>query len=119
MDELAAARAELNRLEKQEQELLKQLFAVRFVAQAQRTKVEGLIKQVPVLVDRLPNELLFQIIELSIQTALVPCKSYDVHLGWKTERVDEGVTSLEKFDSPQPWSLVYYQGDSNMARTTR
>jgi len=98
MDELATARTELNRLEKKEQELLKELFAVHFAAQAQRTKVEGLIKQVPVPVDSLPNELLFQIIELSIQTALVPCKS----TSWMEKRVDESVTSLEKLDSPQP-----------------
>jgi len=107
MDELAAARAELNQLEKQEQELLKQLFAVRFAAQAQRTKVEGLIKQVPPPVDRLPSELLFQIIELSIQTALVPCKSCDVHLEWKRElmKVSRRWRNLI-LHSPSLWSTI-------------
>ncbi|KIM58738.1 hypothetical protein SCLCIDRAFT_27877 [Scleroderma citrinum Foug A] len=107
MDELAAARAELDRLEKQEQELLKQLFAVRFAAQAQRTKVQGLIKQVSAPVDRLPNELLLQIIELSIQTALVPRKSCDVHLGWKRElmKVSHRWRNLI-LHSPSLWSTI-------------
>ncbi|KAL4075295.1 hypothetical protein V8B97DRAFT_1867617 [Scleroderma yunnanense] len=107
MDELTAARAELNRLDKQEQEILEQLLAVRSAAQAQRTKIEELVKQIPAPVDRLPNELLLQIMEFSIQIAAASCKSCDAQLGWK-----RALTTVSRrwrdliLHSPSLWSTI-------------
>ena len=50
---------------------------VRITTTPQPLTFEGLIKQMPALVDRLPNELLRKIIEFSIRAGVASCKSCD------------------------------------------
>ena len=70
MEELTQARAELARLEKQEQQLVKELLHVRTAVRAQRTKLEELARQLPAPINRLPDEILLQIIELSMPSSV-------------------------------------------------
>jgi len=69
-DELAEARVELDRLEKQEQDLLAQLHTVRNAAQVQRTRIKELVKRIPTPISYLPNEILLQIIQLSLRSSI-------------------------------------------------
>lgn len=84
---------------------------VRITTTPQPLTFEGLIKQMPALVDRLPNELLRKIIEFSIRAGVTSCKSCD-----SEEENNEPDPSLASLDSPQLKSLVYHQGESNMAQ---
>ena len=61
IDELAAARAELTRLEKQEQQLLQHLLDVRAALKTQRSKIDALIRERNCTISRLPAELLVRI----------------------------------------------------------
>ena len=67
MRELAEARAELGRLEKQEQQLVEQLHHARTSIRQQHKKIGELVRQLPSPVDRLPNEVLLWIFELCLQ----------------------------------------------------
>ncbi|KAG6330707.1 hypothetical protein ID866_8383 [Astraeus odoratus] len=67
MDELSQARAELDRLEKEEHDLLKKLSSVRIAASAQRSAIEELVRRQPVApINRLPREILLSILTLAI-----------------------------------------------------
>ena len=68
-DEISAARAELGRLEKRENELLKQLADTRAAAQAQRRRLEDLVRSGKPPINRLPVESLLQIIGLAIRAS--------------------------------------------------
>ena len=70
MGELTEARAELARLEKQEQQLVKDLLHIRAAVRTQRTKLEELVRQLSAPINRLPNETLLQIIELSVPSSV-------------------------------------------------
>ncbi|KAI6110850.1 hypothetical protein EDD16DRAFT_1222844 [Pisolithus croceorrhizus] len=64
MDELAAARAELARLNEREKKLLEELGKVRVAAQVQRNRIDGLFKKqkFPAPINRLPSTALCDII---------------------------------------------------------
>ncbi|KIM59340.1 hypothetical protein SCLCIDRAFT_27443 [Scleroderma citrinum Foug A] len=79
MGELTEACVELARLEKQEQEVIEQLYNVRTAIRAQRTKLDELIRGIHAPIDRLPNELLLRIFELSIHASILAFPSCDVH----------------------------------------
>ena len=85
MDELTEVRIELARLEKQEQGLTEQLYNVRTTVRAQRTKLDELIRRIHAPIDRLPNELLLRIFELSIHASVLAFPSCDVHSHRKLE----------------------------------
>ncbi|KAI5982807.1 hypothetical protein EDD15DRAFT_1931224 [Pisolithus albus] len=71
-DELNQARAVLAALERQEQELLDQLRRVHLARQAQRVKVDELVRQFPEPpISRLPNELLLRIFRLLLGAAIL------------------------------------------------
>ena len=79
MDELTEVRVELARLEKQEQELIGQLYNVRTAVRAQKTKSDELIRRMHAPIDRLPNELLLRIFELAIHASVLAFPLCDVH----------------------------------------
>ena len=79
MHELTEARVELARLEKQEQELIEQLYNVRTAVRTQRTKLGELVRGIHAPIDRLPNELLLRIFEFSIHASILAFPSCDVH----------------------------------------
>ena len=85
MDELTEARVELARLENQEKQLIEQLYNVRTAVRAQRIKLDELIRRTHAPIDRLPNELLLRIIELSIHASVLAFPSCDVHRHRKLE----------------------------------
>lgn len=64
MNEIAAARTELARLNKREQKLLEELGKVRVAAQVQRSRIDDLFKQqkLPAPIDRLPSTALCDIL---------------------------------------------------------
>jgi len=66
MDELAKARIELARLEAKVENLLQQFLDATETAAAQRSKIDALIRNRPTPIDRLPAELLLDIISLAI-----------------------------------------------------
>ncbi|KAL4066914.1 hypothetical protein V8B97DRAFT_349535 [Scleroderma yunnanense] len=66
MDELVEARAELARLEQEEQQLLKHLLDVRTAVGAQRTKIDALVRERGRTIAYLPTELLVWILSLCI-----------------------------------------------------
>ncbi|KAG6332138.1 hypothetical protein ID866_6949, partial [Astraeus odoratus] len=68
MDVLSQARAELMRLEEKVDELVRQLLDTRQTVYAQRIKVDGLIRQRPAAIQRLPTESLLMILTLDIQS---------------------------------------------------
>ncbi|KAI6017824.1 hypothetical protein PISMIDRAFT_349377 [Pisolithus microcarpus 441] len=85
-DELNEARAVLAALERQEQELLDQLRRVHLARQAQRAKVEELVRQFPEPpISRLPNELLLRIFKLLLGAATLEdgVRSSDLQLSRK------------------------------------
>ena len=67
MSELAEVRAELARLEKQEQQLVEQLHYARTSIRQQRKKIDELVRRLPSPIDRVPNEILLRILELCLQ----------------------------------------------------
>ncbi|KAI6027196.1 hypothetical protein EDC04DRAFT_2718262 [Pisolithus marmoratus] len=70
VNELNKARATLAALERREQELLDQLRQAHLATQAQRVKVEELVRQFPrPPISSLPNELLLRIFKLSLGAA--------------------------------------------------
>ena len=86
---------------------------VRIPTTLQPLTFEGLIKRMPALVDRLPNELLRKTIEFSIniRAGVAPCKS----CRWE-EKNEEHVPSLARLDASQLGSLTHHQGESNTAQ---
>lgn len=85
-DELNEARAVLAALERQEQELLDQLRRVHLARQAQRAKIEELVRQFPEPpISRLPNELLLRIFKLLLGAATLEdgVRSSDLQLSRK------------------------------------
>ena len=60
-DELAAARAELTRLEQEEQQLLQNLLDARAALTTQRSKIDVLVRDRNCMISRLPTELLVRI----------------------------------------------------------
>ena len=60
-DELAAARAELTRLEQEEQQLFQNLLDVRAALKTQRSKIDVLVRDRNCMISRLPTELLVRI----------------------------------------------------------
>jgi len=87
MSELTETRAELARLEKQEQQLVKERLHVRATIRTQRTKLEELVRQLPTPINRLPNETL-------------------------TYQTSRCITSLERYDTALPQFLDNHQGHS-------
>jgi len=67
MDELAQARAELDRLEKRERELRKQLCSIRKSVKVQKSLIESLVRRVPAPIKRLPVEILLWILDFTLQ----------------------------------------------------
>jgi len=101
------ARVELARLEKQEQELIEQLYNVRTAVRAQRTKLDELIRQIRAPINRLPNELLLRIFELAIHASVLAFPSCDVHRHWKRELA--GVSRYWRdmvLQSPRLWTTI-------------
>ena len=66
MDELVAARIELVWLQQEELQLVKQLLDVRATANAQRIKINTLVRDRNRMISRLPMELLLRIFDLFI-----------------------------------------------------
>ena len=113
MGELTEACVELARLEKQEQEVIEQLYNVRTAIRAQRTKLDELIRGIHAPIDRLPNELLLRIFELSIHASILAFPSCDVHRH-REERIGRCITSLEGFDTALSEILDHNQTGFNM-----
>ncbi|KIM52752.1 hypothetical protein SCLCIDRAFT_1223499 [Scleroderma citrinum Foug A] len=82
MDELAQARAELDRLERRERELRKQLCSIRKFIKVQKSLIESLVRRVPAPIKRLPVEILLWILDFTLQ---VDDSSLDVHHQRKRE----------------------------------
>ena len=66
MDELVAAWIELVRLQREELQLVKQLLDVRATANAQRIKIDMLVRDRNQTISHLPMELLLRIFDLFI-----------------------------------------------------
>ena len=107
MNELMEARAKLALLEKQEEGLVDQLCAIRAAVQTQRTEVEGLIRRIPAPINRLPNELLLWIFELSIHASVLEFPNCDVHRHCKRKLA--GVSRRWRdvvLHSPSLWTTI-------------
>ena len=85
MDELVAARAELDRLQQEELQLLKQLLDVRAAADAQKIKIDALIRErnETSRTSRLPVELLVKIFGLCI----CPDSSLAESIYWRRQQI--------------------------------
>ena len=70
-NELAAARAELTRLEKKELQLLQHLLDVRAALKTQRSKIDVLVRDRSCMISRLPTELLVRIFSYFLSNFLV------------------------------------------------
>lgn len=66
MDELATARIELARLEAKAENLLQQFLDTKEAGTAQRAKIDALLRNRPTPINRLPAELLLDILSLAI-----------------------------------------------------
>ncbi|KAI6110264.1 hypothetical protein EDD16DRAFT_1612009 [Pisolithus croceorrhizus] len=108
MDELRRARVMLTALERQAHDLLVQFYSVRSAARAQRSKVEELVQQLPIApIDRLPDELLSRIFELSLLATAEKLGLCHVHRLWKRELA--GVSRRWKgivLHSPSLWTYI-------------
>jgi len=107
MDELTEVRVELARLEKQEQELIGQLCNVRIAVRAQKTKLDELIRRMHAPIDRLPNELLLRILELSIDPYVLAFPSCDIYRHWKRKLASVSRHWREMvLGTPRFWSTI-------------
>ncbi|KAI6111396.1 hypothetical protein F5141DRAFT_1003525, partial [Pisolithus sp. B1] len=98
----------LTALERQAHDLLVQFYSVRSAARAQRSKVEELVQQLPIApIDRLPDELLSRIFELSLLATAEKLGLCHVHRLWKRELA--GVSRRWKgivLHSPSLWTYI-------------
>ena len=119
MNELAQARIELSLLEKQERELVKTLRDVRHAAEAQKTKIEELVKLLPPPIDRLPNELFLWIINLAIDAtcALIEFSHRDPH-DWKIKALMMVSRHWRNiiWHSPKLWNTIVVAPSWNRSR---
>ena len=101
------ARTKLALLEKQEKGLVDQLCAIRAAVRTQRIEVEELVRRIPAPINRLPNELLLWIFELSIHASVLEFPKCDVHRHRKRELA--GVSRRWRdvvLHSPSLWTTI-------------
>ncbi|KAL4079637.1 hypothetical protein J3A83DRAFT_4185607 [Scleroderma citrinum] len=82
MDELAEARVELDRLESKRQEVFSQLLDIHTATEAQRTKIDELIRKRSPPINRIPSELLVRILNL----ASVGAASNQDYFGYRSQK---------------------------------
>ena len=107
MDELMEARTKLALLEKQEKRLVDQLCVIRTAVQTQWIKVEELVQRIPAPINRLPDELLLRIFELSIHASALASQECDVHRHRKRQLA--GVSRRWRdvvLHSPSLWTTI-------------
>ena len=107
MDELMEARTKLALLEEQQQGVVDQLYVIRAAVRTQRMKVEELARRIPAPINRLPDELLLQIFELSIHASVAAFQECDVHRHCKRKLA--GVSRRWRdvvLHSPSLWTTI-------------
>ena len=66
MDELSRTRTELERLEKKERDLQKQLSSVRMEIEVYKSRIESLVRTKPAPINSLPPEILSYVFDLTL-----------------------------------------------------